>query len=139
MHQVSHLLGEPVEAPFRQAILDGNVLALDVAGFTNALSECGQKACTIGKERPRAAEEPDHRHGRLLRARRERPSRRGTAEQYAELATSHSIASSARARIPGGNVSPIALAVLRLTARSNLTGCSTGRSAGLVPCKILCT
>src|SRR5262249_59815780 len=33
MHQVSHLLGEPVEAPFRQAILDGNVLALDVAGF----------------------------------------------------------------------------------------------------------
>src|SRR5215831_7911252 len=23
MHQVSHLLGEPVEAPFRQAILDG--------------------------------------------------------------------------------------------------------------------
>src|SRR5262249_41015757 len=51
----------------------------------------------------------------------------------------HSITSSARARIPGGNVSPIALAVLRLTATSNLTGCSTGRSAGLVPCKILCT
>src|SRR5262245_2232067 len=30
-------------------------------------------------------------------------------------------------------------AVLRLTASSNLTGCSTGSSAGLVPCKILCT
>ena len=38
-----------------------------------------------------------------------------------------------------GIVSPSALAVLRLTTRSNLTGCSTGRSAGLVPCKILCT
>src|SRR5262249_11984039 len=73
-----------------------------------------------------------------LRAGRERPRRRA-AEQRDELAPRHSITSSARARIPGGNVSPIALAVLRLTARSNLTGCSTGRSAGLVPCKILCT
>src|SRR5262249_2416391 len=86
MHQVSHLLGEPVEAPFRQAILDGNVLALDVAGFTNALSECGQKACTIGKERPRSAEEPDHRHRGLLRARRKRPRGRRAAEQRYELA-----------------------------------------------------
>ena len=31
----------------------------------------------------------------------------------------------------------MALAVVRLTTSSNLIGCSIGRSAGLVPCKIL--
>src|SRR6516165_7456014 len=35
----------------------------------------------------------------------------------------------------GVSSSPSALAVLRLTASSNLTGCSTSRSAGLVPCR----
>src|SRR5262249_29200058 len=85
-----------------------------------------------------AVEEPDHRHYRLLRARRERPHRRAAEQRY-ERAALHSTTSSARARTPGGNVIPSALAVLRLTASSNLTGCSTGRSAGLVPCKILCT
>ena len=42
VHQVSRLLREPVESPFRQAILDGNVLALDVAGFGKAPAECIQ-------------------------------------------------------------------------------------------------
>src|SRR5262249_8585545 len=50
----------------------------------------------------------------------------------------HSITSSAGARNTSGMVNPIALAVLRLTTNSNLTGCSIGRSAGLAPCKILC-
>jgi hypothetical protein len=35
------------------------------------LAECGQIACTI--DRRRAAKESYHRHGRLLRTRRERP------------------------------------------------------------------
>src|SRR6516225_785304 len=43
----------------------------------------------------RAAQEPNHRHRRLLCARRERPSRRA-AEQRDELAALHSITSSAR-------------------------------------------
>ena len=34
---------------------------------------------------------------------------------------------------------PSALAVIRLTTRSNLAGCSTGRSEGFVPRKILST
>src|SRR6516162_11827261 len=55
----------------------------DVAGFTNALPECGQITCTISKRR--AAEETDHRHRRLLRACRERPSRRA-AEKCDEVA-----------------------------------------------------
>ena len=61
------------------------------------------------------------------------------AEQRDERAPVHSITSSARASSVGGMVRPSAFAVLRLIASSNLTGCSTGRSAGLVPCKILCT
>ncbi len=46
---------------------------------------------------------------------------------------------SARASNDGGIVRPRALAVLRLTTRSNLVGCSTGKSAGLAPLRILST
>jgi hypothetical protein len=51
----------------------------------------------------------------------------------------YSITSSARARSAGGMVSPSALAVLRLITSSNLVGCSTGRSAGFAPLRILST
>src|SRR5262249_32788987 len=51
----------------------------------------------------------------------------------------HSITSSARASRVGGMSMPSAVAVLRLTARSNFAGDSTGKSPGLVPCRILCT
>jgi hypothetical protein len=49
------------------------------------------------------------------------------------------ITSSARARIVGGTVIPIALAVLRLRRSSKVVGCSTGRSAGFAPLRILST
>ena len=49
----------------------------------------------------------------------------------------YSITSSARATRFGGISSPRALAVLRLIVSSNLDGCSTGKSAGLAPLKIL--
>src|SRR6202162_1478834 len=39
----------------------------------------------------------------------------------------------------GGTSTPSALAVLRFTTRSNLVGCSTGRSVGFAPLKILST
>src|SRR6516165_9322255 len=72
----------------RPAILDRHVLALDVARFTKALAECGQIACTIDWRR--AAKESYHRHRRLLRARRERPSRRrAAAKQDHEIAPSY--------------------------------------------------
>ena len=51
----------------------------------------------------------------------------------------HSITSSARSKKESGIVNPIALAALRFIANSNFVGCSTGRAAGLVPCKILFT
>src|SRR5262245_63745286 len=47
-------------------------------------------------------------------------------------ALDHSITWSARASSAGGMVRPRALAVLRLMASSNLSGCSTGRDAGSV-------
>ena len=49
------------------------------------------------------------------------------------------ITSVARMRTDGGMVSPRALAVFMLITSSNRMGCSTGRSAGLVPLRILST
>ena len=55
------------------------------------------------------------------------------------LLTFHRITLSARASTFGGIVKSICLAAFRLTMNSNFFGCSTGRSAGLVPFKILST
>src|SRR5260370_18974966 len=49
------------------------------------------------------------------------------------------ITSSARIRSDCGIVSPSAFAVFRLITNSNLVACSTGRSAGLAPLRILST
>src|SRR5262249_61585386 len=85
----------------------------------------------------RGAEEPDHRHRWLLRARHERPRRRRTPEQRDELApVHHSITSSARASSVAGTSRPNALAVLRLIVSTYLVGACTGRSAGFVPLSI---
>jgi hypothetical protein len=51
----------------------------------------------------------------------------------------YSITSSARASSVGGTVRPSAFAVLRLITRSNLVGCSTGRSAGRSPLRMRST
>src|SRR4029453_626679 len=83
-YQIGCEVGQSVVLVLRPAILNRYILALDVAGFTNALPECGQKARTIGR-RPRAAEKPDHGHPRLLSLCRDRPRGRA-AEQRDELA-----------------------------------------------------
>src|SRR5260221_7225475 len=72
----------------------------------------------------------------LLRARRERPSRSRAAEKRNELATFHSITSSARASTVGGMSRPSAFAVLRLITSSYLVGACTGRSAGFSPLRM---
>ena len=51
----------------------------------------------------------------------------------------HWITWSARMRTDRGMVRPRAFAVFRLTTSSNRVGCSTGRSAGLAPFRILST
>src|SRR5262245_53516100 len=60
---------------------------------------------------------------------------------YCSLLTVHChlITLSARARTFGGIVKPLCLAAFRLTMSSNFFGCSTGRSAGLAPLRILST
>src|SRR6516162_9693239 len=85
-YQIACEVGQSVDLVLRPAVLDRHILALDVAGFTKALAECGQIACTISKRR--AAEKSDHRHRPLLllRPRRERPRGRRAAEQRDELA-----------------------------------------------------
>src|SRR5262245_27380905 len=72
----------------------------------------------------------------LLRPRRERPRGRRAAEKRHELATFHSITSSASARSVLGIVMRSALAVLRLTTNSNFVGRMTGKSAGFSPFRI---
>src|SRR4029453_5501999 len=110
-NQIGCEVGQSVDLVLRPAILDPPIPALDVAGLTKALAECGQIVRTI--DRRRAAEESYHRHLRLLRARRDRPRRRA-AHEFDELAPLHSITSSAVASGVFGTSRPSVLAVLRL-------------------------
>src|SRR5262249_47308363 len=72
---------------FRPAIFDRKVLALDVAGLTQALVERSHK---VRPPRDRCGhEKPDHRHRPLLRARRERPGNCCSANKRDELAPPH--------------------------------------------------
>jgi hypothetical protein len=124
---------------------------------TQALLQCQRFIghCSLRRNRPRRApcgmrqaaehkypaispEIADHQH-RLLRARRNRPRRRCAAEQRDELASSHSITSSARASSVGGTSRPRAFAVLRLIVKKNRVGCSIGKSVGFAPFNILST
>jgi hypothetical protein len=59
--------------------------------------------------------------------------------QRHEIAMPHSITSSAMASILSGIWSSSAWAVLRLTTKSNLIGCSIGKSPGFAPFRILST
>ena len=113
-------------------VLHRHVLALDVAGFVEALAEPGNK----GRIRQSGIDEADHWDCLLLRTRRKRPCRRA-AEQCDELAPLHSITSSARASSVAGISRPIARAVGKLMTNSNLVERIIGRSAGLAPLRIL--
>src|SRR5215831_11678018 len=106
------------------AVLDPHVAAVDPAQLVQSLLERGE-ACPdvrIVRVRSRPNEHPDAPHSlALLRARRERPRRRA-AKQRDELASSHSITSSARASSVVGTSMPSVLAVMRLITSSNLVG-----------------
>jgi hypothetical protein len=98
------------------AVYDRHILALDIAALFEALAECAQ---TVGHRigRP-AVKKSDHRHCRLLRARRERPRGCCAAKQRDELASPHSITSSARASTVGGISRPSAFAVREYAERA---------------------
>jgi hypothetical protein len=61
----------------------------------------------------------------------------GATRRPLQVQRTHSMISSARASTVGGMASPSAFEALRLITSSNLVGCSTGRSAGLAPFRIL--
>src|SRR3954447_23496722 len=65
--------------------------------------------------------------------------RAGSSCPFAAIHQSHSMITSARESSAGTMVRLSALAVLRLITSSNLVGCSTGKSAALVPRRILST
>src|SRR5262249_36363031 len=72
----------------RPAVFYRYILALDVADFAQALPEREQTVCE--RDSRSTAEEPDHRHRRLLRTRREWPrGRRAAAKQDDEIAPSY--------------------------------------------------
>src|SRR5262249_19982799 len=124
---------QPFVLALRKPILDPQVVPLDIACLRQAESDCrsvGGSCCL--QER---AKKSDHRLGRLLRARRERPGCR-CAKPRDELASPHWITSWASESRLSEILTPSALAVLRLITVSNLVGCSTGRSVGFAPLRI---
>jgi len=78
---------QPVILTLGRAILDRDVLPLDIAGFLEALAE---RRHQVGRSfNRRASQKTDHRQRRLLRPRRERPRDSRAAEQCDELAPPH--------------------------------------------------
>ena len=84
------------------------------------LKECGQKLW-VRAGHP-GVEEPDHRHRRLLPSRRKRPRSRRATEKRDEIASFHSITSSASVSRLSEILSPSVFAVFKLITSSNLVG-----------------
>src|SRR5215831_15628730 len=127
-------LSETLAAALRPANLNRDVATFHPTEFAQPLHECGEPLA-LDQGRGGAQESDGRQLAGLLRARRERP-RGCTAEQRDELATFHSITSSARPIIGSGTVRPSALAVFMLMTSSTLVACWTGSSAGFSPLRI---
>src|SRR5262245_1771167 len=83
-NQVGCQLWQPIHLIFGPAVFDRHVLALNIADILQALTKSAQ---TLGESVRRCViEEPNYRHRRLLRARRERPCRSRAAKQRDDLA-----------------------------------------------------
>ena len=99
-NQIGRQRRQSIQLILGPAVFDRHVLALDIAGVLQALAKSAQTV----RERVRrcGVEEPDHRHRRLLRARRERPRaprRRASAMNSRRLNRSNCIrAAPARVR-----------------------------------------
>ena len=83
-NQIGHQCRQAIVLALQPVVLDCHVLAFDGAGFVEAFAERGRIARVgIGRS---VSDKPDHRHRRLLCARRERPRGRRAAEQRDEIA-----------------------------------------------------
>ena len=100
-NQLHRQIREMLDLALREPILDRDVLILNIAELTQALPEGVDRRERVGGLRPSSQEEANLRDfRRLLRACRERPSRRA-AEQRDELAPFHSTGLHAVPRQPG--------------------------------------
>src|SRR5215469_14741919 len=116
-HEFRGDVGRTVVTAFRPAHIDVYVAAFDPAKFAEPRHKGGEPH--VGSRRRASAEETNGGEVRhLLCARRERPRCGRAADQRDELATFHSITSSARASKVGGTSRPSAFAVFRLTTNS---------------------
>jgi len=78
---------QPLGLIFSETVHDRHVLALGITGELEAQTKSAQSVRQrVGQP---TVEESDHRHRRLLPARRERPRRRRAAKQCDELAPVH--------------------------------------------------
>jgi hypothetical protein len=87
LDKVGGQLGQSIVLILPPAVFDRQILALDKTSFAQPLAECG--ISMGGRGRRPGVEKTDHRYGRLLRPRRERPHRHCAAEQGDELAAPH--------------------------------------------------
>src|SRR6516165_7754786 len=123
MNQIGRQCGQLFDFIPGETIFDRDVLTLGKACVFQTLTDRGQEV--RGVAGPSGREKPDHRHRRLLRARRERPRGRRPAEKRDEVAPfhlrGHSMTSSARASSLSGIWRPSALAVFILMTSSTFT------------------
>src|SRR5262249_16709791 len=126
-----HIVGEP-------ALVELDIAAVRPSQLCQLLLECANTGFAVAITFGERHYDSDAPHApALLRSRRERPRRRRAADESHELAALHSITSSAIASSLSGIWRLSAFAALRLITSSNFVGCNTGKSAGLVPLRIL--
>jgi hypothetical protein len=87
-YQIGCEVGQSVGLVLRPAIFDRQILAFDITSFFQALAERAQAVWVVKVGRI-DAEKPDHRHRRLLRARREQPRNCGATESGDEIPSPH--------------------------------------------------
>jgi hypothetical protein len=131
--------GEAIDLAISPALHEDDASTLCVTALAQAALE-GIEEVLIGRGSSRLEEADPPGLGRLLGAGgpgRGREPGRGGGDEPAPV---HPLTtSSSRANSDGGTVSPVLLAIFRLMASSSLVGCSTGRSPGFAPLRILST
>src|SRR5262249_44630311 len=136
-NNVSHEVGQSISSSLGVTKLKDDVFSRLVAEF--------MQSCDEGLKQGRGLRDSERYNAYLANCTRCRLGSgyggcsNRTCQTGKKIPASHSITSSARASSVAGTSRPSALAVLRLISISNLVGCSTGRSAGFAPLKILST
>ena len=85
-NEICCLIPQPIVITLSPTEFNCDVSTFDITASVEAPVECSHEARECAWRRD--IEKPDHRHRRLLRARRKRPDRRA-AEKRDELAPSH--------------------------------------------------